>query len=224
MTNATAVIHAEAAVNAQDARWMLPVRPASALPASTADWVAKLVDSHVATARTRMAGLAICHPGLQVQAVGFQLWAQDEDERPLQGLLGVLMTPWFMNLVWRADEATSGWSALPVGHSRTLNLGAQALPFIGAHEPTLGAYASCSLISPMFQFADQAAAVATAQAVVDTLVNEALAAQARRQAAHEATRQAELANAARQAQAAPAMPARRGFLFGRDAAPTGPRP
>jgi [NiFe] hydrogenase assembly HybE family chaperone len=224
VTTATTVITAEHHANAQDLGVMVPVQPASALPASMASWVTKLVDSHVATARTHMAGLAVCHPGLQVQAVGFQVWAEDVGEAQLHGLLGVLVTPWFMNLVWRADEGASGWTTLPIGHSRTLNLGAQPLPFTGAHAPTLGAYAACSLISPMFQFADQAAAVATAQAVVDTLVNEALAAQARRQADEEATRNAELAAAARQAQAAPAMPARRGFLFGRDATPTGPQP
>lgn len=205
---------------------MVPVQPATPLAAPLADWLGRLVDSHVDTARTRMAGLPVCHPGLQVQAVGFQLWSEDVGERPLRGLLGVLMTPWFMNLVWRVEDAASVWSTLPVGTSHTLNLGAQELPFIGAHEPALGAYASCSLISPMFQFADQAAAVATAQAVVDTLVSEALAAQASRKAAQEVAHEAEAAQAAAalHAQAAPAMPTRRGFLFGRSAADTWPRP
>jgi [NiFe] hydrogenase assembly HybE family chaperone len=121
-----------------------------------------------------MAGLPVCHPGLAVEAVGFQAWSDsDEDDQAsmdsAKGTLGVLLTPWFMNLVWKADAPRSPWATLPVGVSRELSLGAQRLNFIGAHELALGAFASCSLISPMFQFADQAAAVAVAQAVLTAL-------------------------------------------------------
>ena len=43
-------------------------------------------------AATRMAGLPMNNPALKVAAVGFQPWAEDY-------LLGVLITPWAINLV-----------------------------------------------------------------------------------------------------------------------------
>ena len=47
--------------------------------------------------------------------------------------------------------------------------GSENFDFIGSHEPAFGSYAACSLFSPMFEFGDQAAAVATARAVLTTL-------------------------------------------------------
>ncbi len=190
--------------------------------AEQSSWVDSLVACYAETARMRMAGLPVCHPDLDVAAVGFQAWSDSEVDgdaklHSTHGLLGVLLTPWFMNLVWKADAPGSPWETLPVGVSRELRLGDQRLSFIGAHEAALGAFATCSLISPMFQFADQAAAVATAEAVVATLAGEALAAQAAREA-----QAAELS--ADQTASQPAMPARRGFLFGRSAPATGPTP
>jgi len=168
-------------------------------------------------ARTRMAGLPICHPGLSVQAVGFMAWPpQGAPEAQPRGWLGVLITPWFMNLVWRADAdaphtpaqqaEAQHWLQLPVGTTRQLNVISASLPFIGTHEPELGPFAVCSLMSPMFHLADQAAAVAAAQAVMDTLQQQAMAVLRERQV-----------------QAAqPQQPSRRGFLFGRGHAPATP--
>ncbi len=191
---------------------MLPLGP---LHADQSTWVEGLVARYAETARTRMAGLPVCHPGLQVAAVGFQAWT-DAHEHGAEGtgILGVLVTPWFMNLVWKVDgDAPSPWLTLALGTSRVLTLGAQQMSFIGAHEVGLGTFACCSLISPMFQFADQAAALATAEAVMATLVSEAQAAEVSRLAARLA-----------QAAAEPAMPARRGFLFGRATTAVEPTP
>ena len=44
-------------------------------------------------AATRMVGVPLLHPGLQVQAVGFA------PEPEGSSALGVLVTPWFMNLL-----------------------------------------------------------------------------------------------------------------------------
>jgi len=206
---------------------MLPLGPPQT---DQAAWVDALVACYAETARTRMAGLPVCHPGLAVEAVGFQAWSDsDEDDQAsmdsAKGTLGVLLTPWFMNLVWKSDAPRSPWATLPVGVSRELSLGAQRLNFIGAHELALGAFASCSLISPMFQFADQAAAVATAEAVVATLAGEAQAAHAARliQAA-QAGQATQAGQAAHQTASQPAMPTRRGFLFGLGAPATRPTP
>ena len=131
--------------------------------------------------RTRMAGLPLLHPGLRVQAVGFE--PMDDGSA-----LGVLLTPWFMNLVRFPLEACA--SEEGVGRARSMQLGGEPLHFIGAFEAGFGAYHACSLFSPMFEFADQPAALATAQAVLDIL---------------------------RPACVAAAPPARRHFLFGRSA-------
>lgn len=151
--------------------------------ASRVDALVSLFE-HIAT--TRMAGLPVMHPGLAVEAVGFA--PHTPAEAP--GVVGVLVTPWFMNLVWfpcvREDEPRR------VGHTQERTLGDERFEFIGAHEPAFGCYEACSLFSPMFQFEGREAARATAQAVIDALRAPAVA--------------------------LPAAPARRAFLFGRSAA------
>jgi len=112
-------------------------------------------------ATTRMAGVPILHPRLAVRAVGFE--AVDEG----RAAIGVLVTPWFMNLVWL--PLVEGGCATPVGTSRTRTVGHERLDFLGAHEDGFGPYESCSLFSPMQEFADQAAALATAEQVLAIL-------------------------------------------------------
>ena len=115
----------------------------------------------VRIAATRMAGIPILHPGLRVRALGFAA----EPAGPVA--VGVLVTPWFMNLVrlpLAADEPMAR-----DGETRARAVGLERFDFIGASEPGFGRYEACSLFSPMFEFVDQAAAEATAQAVLDTL-------------------------------------------------------
>lgn len=134
-------------------------------------------------AQTRLRGLPMLNPALAVQAVDFEV----ADGHAL----GVLVTPWFMNLVRLPLDADAG--VLPLGESAPREIGGHRFDFLGAHEHTVGAFEACSLFSPMAGFADQAAAVATARAVLAQL----------RGRPH--TRP-------------PERPARRGFLFGRGAA------
>jgi len=61
-------------------------------------------------AATRMRGVPVLHEGLAVQAVGFE--AVDD------GLVGVLVTPWFMNLVWPAQQVLAILRAPPPAPSR----------------------------------------------------------------------------------------------------------
>jgi [NiFe] hydrogenase assembly HybE family chaperone len=134
-------------------------------------------------AATRMDGVPVLHAGLAVKAVGF--------ERIGDGAVGVLVTPWFMNLVWLPLEADA--PPLAIGASRARGVGHQRFDFIGAFEAGFGAYEACSLFSPMFEFEDQAAALATAQQVLAIL------------------------RAPPPAPEAPAVPSRRALLFGRPA-------
>jgi [NiFe] hydrogenase assembly HybE family chaperone len=192
-----------------------------ALPCDAAAWVRDLETVYDEIARTRMAGLPVMNAVLRVEAIGFGATPaqrcdvsasrlEDAAGWRVDGIWGVLITPWFMNLVWRAGDAllespagqTFGALDLAVGHSRARVLAGQALTFIGAWDERLGAFECCSLISPMFQFADQAAAVAVAHAVLTEL-------------------RAAPAGLAVQPQAASAdevIAARRRFLFGRSGA------
>ena len=155
-------------------------------------WAARVrqverVYRHIAA--TRMHGLPVLNARLQVQALGFAPLPQAADS-----LLGVLVTPWFMNLLRLPRQALASASAamaagpasgaaspvpagesmappgwLAVGCSGERRLGGQALHFIGGQEAEVGIYEAASLFSPMFQFADQAAAVATAHEVLRLL-------------------------------------------------------
>jgi len=135
-------------------------------------------------AGTRMAGLPLLQPGLQVQAVGFEPLPTE-----LSVALGVLVTPWFMNLVRLPLDAQA--SAAMAGPAQCVprRVGEAVIDFIGTREAPVGRFESCSLYSPMHEFRDQGAALAVAEAVLREL----------RQAAR----------------ATPQQPARRGFLLGR---------
>lgn len=120
-------------------------------------------------AETRMQDVPIINAVLQTQAVGFHTW---------QGYaFGVLITPWFMNLLLVPlpdnDQAENPQEAvretLPVGEKRHHVFPSGSYEFIGGDEPPIGPYEMCSLFSPMFEFEDQAAAVATAEAVLDAI-------------------------------------------------------
>ena len=106
-----------------------------------------------------MSDVPILHPYIRVQAVGFRDW---------QGqALGILVTPWFMNLmlVPLEDEEPAG----APGESFSINLPAGSFSFINGEEASFGHYAMCSLSSPMFDYADHDTAVATAESALEEL-------------------------------------------------------
>jgi [NiFe] hydrogenase assembly HybE family chaperone len=111
--------------------------------------------------QTRMQDMPVLNSALSVQALGFLRYQQD--------WLGVLITPWFMNLLL-LPEPDSTWQTQAPGSkfSRTFPYG--VFEFTMANEAQLGVYAVCSLFSPMFQFEGQAAAVAAAKAALQGLL------------------------------------------------------
>lgn len=117
---------------------------------------AKLVSTFEHIWRTRMADVPILNPNLSVQAVGFRM----ADGR----WIGVLITPWFMNLLLLPADCEL--PASTPGDSVLVNLPGGEMPFLLANEPGIGEYAMCSLFSPVMEFADMDAAVATAEAVL----------------------------------------------------------
>ncbi len=123
--------------------------------------VAALEARFAMIAATRMAGVPLLNERLAVAAVGFEPVEGDEG-----GAVGVLLTPWFMNLLWLPGEEAQ--AAAP-GASRRRAVGRENFEFIGALEECIGPYEACSLFSPMFEFEDQAAALATAREVLAQL-------------------------------------------------------
>ncbi len=106
----------------------------------------------------RMVDVPILNSMLRVQAVDFQLFQQT--------WIGVLITPWFMNLLYLRDDNN-------IVGSKTAHLfPAGQFEFIVSYEKELGFYQSCSLYSPMFDFAQQEIAVQTAQAALQELLKK----------------------------------------------------
>ncbi len=113
--------------------------------------------------RERMQGIPVLNPALKVQGVGFESWGDH--------CLGVLITPWFMNLVLLPHEGET-WTDLSIGDKVEQVFPSGAYEFIVGEEPGAGRYLMCSLFSPMFEFADQQAAVATATAALQGLMEK----------------------------------------------------
>lgn len=103
-----------------------------------------------AAAAARMDGLHFVNPSLRVEAVRFAAWEGS--------WLGILVTPWFMNLVL-APHDPSAWPSLRLGAKRHVAFPAGNYEFIGARDPACGEFAMCSLFSPMLEFANHAQAV-----------------------------------------------------------------
>lgn len=110
---------------------------------------------------TRMQDMPVLNPALSVQALAFKRYQQD--------WLGVLITPWFMNLVL-LPNLPSTWHQQAPGNKFSAAFPYGVFEFTVAHDAQLGVYALCSLFSPMFEFAGQAEAVSAAQAAIQGLL------------------------------------------------------
>ena len=145
----------------------------------------------------QMHDVPMVNPALAVEAVGFRPWSDH--------WLGVLVTPWFMNLML-LPRVVAKWQAIAAGQSRHYVFPAGVFEFIGARDDELGDYQACSLFSPMFDFANPAGARDTAAAALTALFDAA-----HRQAADTPSAAAGAPAAARPA----AQPlSKRDFLFG----------
>ena len=103
----------------------------------------------------RMQGLPFINPALSVEAVDVEPWNGH--------WLGVLVTPWFMNLMLLPND-DAVWPALRPGQKCEQSFPAGVFEFIAGREGALGEYLACSLFSPMFEFADHETARLTATA------------------------------------------------------------
>lgn len=153
-----------------------------------------------AIARDAMRDLPTVNPALDVAALGFQPWQAH--------WLGVLVTPWFMNL-WLMPRDVSRWHPIGEREVREYVFPAGVFEFIGGRDAELGDYQACSLFSPMFEFADAAAAHATARAALDALFD------ASSRAVDAAPHAPDAARTTRTAGHGPTSMSKRDFLFGR---------
>ena len=135
------------------------VRAAQVLARRTAALVADFTEVWHA----RMRDLPMVNKALHVQAVGFRL----DRGRPL----GVLIAPWFMNLVQLPAEGED-WSALTPGEKEVIAFASGDYEFLHNIREQTGGYKACSLFSPMAEFSTQAQAVEVAQAVMVALFQE----------------------------------------------------
>jgi [NiFe] hydrogenase assembly HybE family chaperone len=132
----------------------------------------------------KMRDVPIVNKLLHVQAVGFQM----HDGRPL----GVLLSPWFMNLVQLPAEGED-WSALVPGAKEVIGFASGEYEFIHNVREMVGGYKACSLFSPMGEFRSQAQAVDVARAVMVALFQDEHRAETDRAADIRAAREAEIA-------------------------------
>lgn len=111
---------------------------------------------------TRMLGMPLLNPALAVRALGFG--------RVYRDWLGVLITPWCMNLLM-LPTTDSDWRTQSPGNKFEQAFPYGSFEFTVAREAQLGTYAQCSLFSPMFQFADQTAAVTAGLSALQALLS-----------------------------------------------------
>ncbi|KIZ45023.1 MULTISPECIES: [NiFe]-hydrogenase assembly chaperone HybE [Rhodopseudomonas] len=105
---------------------------------------------------TAMRGLPIYHDALTVEAIGFE--SHDD------AISGILITPWFMNLMLLPSDGSPAARARGASFSHDFAVG--AFDFTVGEIDGMGRIASCSLFSPMFDFADMASARANAEAAI----------------------------------------------------------
>jgi [NiFe] hydrogenase assembly HybE family chaperone len=112
--------------------------------------------------KERMTDMPMVNDNLQVHAIDFQPWQQH--------YVGVLSTPWFMNLMLLPGEQED-WSEFHELTKRSHVFPSGRYEFITGYEESIGKYQMCSLFSPMFEFADDDSAVETAQIIMQELMN-----------------------------------------------------
>jgi len=142
---------------------------------SVTEAVRQLAAAFERIAATRMAGLPMNNPALRVAAVGFRPWQDGH-------LVGVLITPWAINLVLLGEQQGRALH-LAADRRRTWDFPSGSYDFMGGEEAECGVFQFCSLFSPVFEFADQAGAEATAGEIMTALFVAAASATDQREAA-----------------------------------------
>ncbi|WP_434361237.1 [NiFe]-hydrogenase assembly chaperone HybE [Parasalinivibrio latis] len=92
-------------------------------------------------AATRMAGVPVLNQAIEVEFCFGQSLTE--------GNVGILITPWFMSVIYFPYENVQYGST---GSVQRLLLPSGPLECLSAYDDVLGSYWTCSLFSPMFEF------------------------------------------------------------------------
>jgi len=111
----------------------------------------------------QMTGIPLLNNRLKVQTLGFQ----EHQGR----IIGVLITPWLMNLVMLPGE-DDDWNGLELGKKQPHKFPSNTYKFIVNEIEGIGKCQAHSLYSPMNEFVNQDHALAAAQGFLDTLMVE----------------------------------------------------
>ncbi len=127
-----------------------------------AAWGGVLAEAYRSIGERTMRELPIYNEALGVEAIGF---------RTVNGVIvGIMVTPWFMNLVMRADGTST---SLAPGSKLRFQFPAGEVDFTVSEVAPVGRIATCSLFSPMSEFVDMASARAAAEAALAALMQPA---------------------------------------------------
>jgi [NiFe] hydrogenase assembly HybE family chaperone len=122
--------------------------------------ITKLVDRFTHIGKTAMRDLPIYNHNLEVEAVGFQ----PTDN----GWLGVLITPWFINVILLPEQKSA--ASLPLGEKLTHELASGEHEFIVGEDDELGHYDFITLASPTLKFKSQQVARDAAEKALTKLL------------------------------------------------------
>lgn len=125
--------------------------------------VADLVTRYEKIYRDRMRDLPIVNPKLSVEAVGFDQW-EDKD-------LGILITPWFMNLVLLPDS--DRLADVPQGEQIECRFPSGPCELTVYQDEELGSYLAAVLFRTVADFPDQETARAVAEEALAQIVTKA---------------------------------------------------
>jgi [NiFe] hydrogenase assembly HybE family chaperone len=107
-----------------------------------------------------MRDVPICNAALEVEAVGFRAYGR--------AAVGIVLTPWFMNLVI-VDSVRESNLPAGIGAMTSVALPAGEVECVGAWLDGFGLLRACSLFSPMFDFAEMAVARTVAEEAMKAL-------------------------------------------------------
>ncbi|AWD21083.1 [NiFe]-hydrogenase assembly chaperone HybE [Fuscovulum blasticum] len=159
-----------------------PGAPAAAVLDEMAARSRALVADFTEIFNSKMRDVPMVNHALHVQAVEFQPWEG--------GFLGVLVAPWFMNLVFLPPASRP---VLGAGEKEVIAFPSGDYEFLHNSREMTGPYLACSLFSPMGDFTSQLQAVDVARAVMAELFKPENRAETDRAAEIRARREAELA-------------------------------
>jgi len=127
--------------------------------------VERLVAAYRQIGNERLHGLPIFNARLEVEAVGFTPWEGH--------LLGVLITPWFMNLILLPGEQAEGYD-LKLGASKSWTLPSGSYEFCACPAENAGPHQSSPLFSTVVDFPTQELARTIAREIMDRVLLPAM--------------------------------------------------